>query len=288
LDLWKELHKTGAWTTVVVEDRRRPLQDRIVGFGISVFVTDEFTRRALAGSPFLSRDFLRLWVEDRKPYLSKKEVAIANAEEGLNLLVLHYGWKVGKLSEEELQQVRLRQAECFIESHAGYKIKEYIQEVFDEATKDFVLTAGSVLRHDYKGKKWSSLLRGVTQENWPYLTGFRPAEALARAGTPASMLQAKTVQPRFRFSPGEQEMLTFALGGKTDEELAESLNLSPWTIKKRWQAVYEKIKKADPELLADLPKRKKAEIRVRQGRRYLIDYLRYHPEELRPRATPGR
>ncbi|HVM32174.1 MAG TPA: hypothetical protein VMU88_03505 [bacterium] len=284
LSLWRELLEKNACISVAVEDRRLAPGKRLVGFGMSVFVTDAFARRVNDEGPFLSRLFLREWAGGNRPYLLKPEVAAANAGEGLNLMVLHYGWREEALAPADLAAVRLKQTESFLQQHAGYKVKEYLQEVFGEELRDFVLTAGSLLRQDYQEARWKKPLRGVSKGDWPYLTGFRAEEILARAGTTASMLQARAQPPRFALAPSEQDMLSKALQGETDEKLSRSLKVSPWTIKKRWQSVYLKVRKADPDLLENNGPEKKNE----QRRRYLLDYLRQHPEELRPRSSPRR
>ena len=281
--LWLELIAEKSWITVAVEDRRRPVGQRLVGFGTSVFVTDAFAQRALKGQPFLSRAFLEQWEKGDRPYLSRNEVAQANAGVGLNLMILHYGWDPD-LSLEDLQRVQLLQTERFVHQHAGYRTKEYLHEVFGPELLEFLLKTGSSLRHDYRGAKWVRSLKGIPPKDRPALVGFRPEEMKDQPGTVAAMFQAKSVQPRFGLAPSEQEMLVRALESKTDEELASHLDLSPWTVKKRWQSVYLKVKKADPDLLG--AKGGTEEGRNRQRRRHLLDYLRHHPEELRPRATP--
>jgi len=283
--LWKELIESKSCVSVAVEDRRLPAARRVVGFGLSVFVTDAFAKKVLAGLPFLSRAFLEQWKGKERPFLTPPEIARANAGAGLNLMILHYGWDPA-LSLEDLQRVQLLQTEQFLHQHAGYKTQEYLHEVFGPELRDFLLNTGSALRHDYRAAKWKPVLKGTTKENWPYLMGFRPEEVKAQAGTTASLFQAKSDQPLFKLSPSEQEMLSRALEGKTDEELASALDLSPWTVKKRWQAVYLKVRKADPDLLEGLTARAKGEEgRNRQRRRYLLDYLRHHPEEIRPWAS---
>jgi DNA-binding CsgD family transcriptional regulator len=273
--LWRELLRTRSASTVAVEDRRLPVRERLVGFGMSVFATDDFARRARGGLPLLSRAFLAQWESGERPYLSGKEVAVAQSRDGVNLAILHYGWSKS-VTAEDLPRIQFLQTECFVHEHAGYRIKEYLHEGFGPALKDFLLATGAVLRHDYREKKWRALLSGVAKDDWPYLTGFRADERL-RVGTFVSMVAAKGGRPRFRFSAGEQDLLTRALEGRSDEELAEALGISPWTVKKRWQAIYIKVDAADAELLA--PSHGE---RGRQRRRYLLAYLREHPKELRP------
>ena len=282
LSLWKELLASGDCVTVVVEDRRLPAEKRQVGFGMSVFVTDAFARQARAGMPFLSRGFLDQWAQGNRVHLSKKEVAAANSGGGLNLMVLHYGWKEESLTPGELAQVRHQQTECFIQSHAGYKTKEYLHEVFGPELRDFLIGTGSFLRQHYAGAQWKAALKGTAKKDWPYLMGFTAQEVMAQSGTTAAIFQSKALEPHLGFSPGEQEMLGKALLGETDERLAKTFGLSPWTIKKRWQSVYLKVAMADPELLgANLPAGK----REPQKRRHLLEYLRQHPEELRDRKS---
>jgi DNA-binding CsgD family transcriptional regulator len=274
--LWQLLLRGKAWATVAVEDSRLPARDRLVGIGMSVFVTDAFAQRARAGLPLLSRAFLEQHEAGERPFLSREEVAAANAGSGLNLMVLHYGFSK-RLGPQELTRVQLLQTERFVAEHAGYQVKEYLHEVFGEELQ-FVLAAGSLLRHGYREPQWRQALAGVPEADWPSLTGYRPEELAARAGTAASMMQAKSTPPRFGFSPAEQALLAHALEARTDEELAAALGVSPWTVKKRWQAVYLKVEQADRRLFAS----RERGPRSPQRRRHLLAYLRDHPEELRP------
>jgi DNA-binding NarL/FixJ family response regulator len=78
-------------------------------------------------------------------------------------------------------------------------------------------------------------------------------------------------------SPGEQRMLVLALEGQSDEDLATTLGLSSWTVKKRWQSVYAKIDAVDPSIVTP-----HQDDKLRQRRRYLLAHLREHLGELRP------
>ena len=71
--------------------------------------------------------------------------------------------------------------------------------------------------------------------------------------------------------------------GETCEELAASLSISPWTVKKRWQAIYERVADVDSELLLP-PVANGAHVSARgaERRRRLLYYLRQHFEELSP------
>lgn len=271
--MWTELLRTEACLTVGVDDRRRPPETRLVGFGLSVFVTDDFAARLIAGQPLLSRAFLEQWESGPRPWLTKKEVAMANAGDGLNLLILHYGW-CKDVTPEDMMKMQHLQTERFIHEHAGYLTKEYLHEFFGPQLRDFMLATGLVLKHDYRGDAWREALAGVAEDDWPYLAVHGPEAS--RPGTLTSVFRSKTTRPRFGFSPGEQRLIALALEGRSDEELASALDLSPWTVKKRWQRIYMKVDTHEPSLFAS------EDDKLRRRRRYLLAFMREHPEELRP------
>jgi DNA-binding CsgD family transcriptional regulator len=271
--MWTALLESEACLTVGVDDRRRPPETRLVGFGLSVFATDAFAERLDRGQPLLSRAFLEQWESGPRPYLTKKEIAAANAGDGLNLLILHYGW-CEHVTPEDMTTLQHLQTERFIQQHAGYLTKEYLHEFFGPQLRDFMLAAGLVLKHDSRGETWRDALAGVAEEDWPYLAvhGAEPS----RPGTITSIFRSKAARPRFGLSPGEQRLIELALEGRSDDELAAALSLSPWTVKKRWQRIYGKVETHEPSLFASEGDK------LRQRRRYLLAFMREHPEELRP------
>src|SRR6266481_5103931 len=79
-----------------------------------------------------------------------------------------------------------------------------------------------------------------------------------------------------------------ALLGQTCEKLATSLCLSPWTVKKRWQAIYERVMDVDNELLPpSIACGAHGSSRGAERKRHLLNYLRQHLEELRPFKPPA-
>ena len=278
--MWTELLRSDTCLTVGVDDRRRPPATRLVGIGMSVFATDDFAARLAAGQPLLSRAFLEQWESGPRPSLTKKESAEANAGDGLNLLILHYGW-AADVTPDDMMTMQHLQTERFMHEHAGYLTKEYLHEFFGPQLRDFLLASGLVLKHDYRGQAWRGALAGVSEDDWPYLA-VHGAEA-SRPGTITSIFRSKTTRPRFGLSPGEQRLVSLALEGRTDEELAAALDLSPWTVKKRWQRIYLKVETHEPSLFAS------SEEKGSQRRRYLLAFMREHPEELRPfRSSPPK
>ncbi len=89
--------------------------------------------------------------------------------------------------------------------------------------------------------------------------------------------------PKFGFSFLEQETLKLALDGRTDESIAQVTGVSLSTTKKRFRAIYDKVQNAsaDPETVICAESLSDG-ARGPEMRRTLLNYLRAHPEELRP------
>jgi hypothetical protein len=91
------------------------------------------------------------------------------------------------------------------------------------------------------------------------------------------------VAPRFQFSRSQRVLLQHALMGETCENLATSLSISPWTVKKCWHAIYDRVTDVDGELLPPpIAYGAHASSRGTERRRHLLNYLRQHLEEIRP------
>jgi hypothetical protein len=107
-----------------------------------------------------------------------------------------------------------------------------------------------------------------------------PEDATRRPGSIASILCAFR-KPGLGLSPVQQRLLQAALHGLTDQQLAGELSLKLPAVKKRWVAIFEHVAKVRPDLLASTGMHNEG-TRGPQKRQYLLEYVREHPEELRP------
>jgi DNA-binding CsgD family transcriptional regulator len=185
------------------------------------------------------------------------------------------------LSSERVFAVREKVAEAFRLAHQGYNLKEVMCGPIGEETLRWALDAGFRLRRDYSDFYHATNLQVPEMAKRPWLVGLTKEEALADYGSRASGLFVFTA-PRFRFSSCEQAVLRCSLSGETDEEMAADLCVSPWTVKKRWQSIYERVSSIDWGLLPSSIREIASESRGMERRRHLLAYLRQHPEELRP------
>ena len=106
-------------------------------------------------------------------------------------------------------------------------------------------------------------------------------------GTTVSFLFRDT-EPRFGFSLTEQRLLHGCLLDSTDA--LSAVDRSPNTVKKLWQSIYARVEAVDPRVLNPngVAGDQDPLTRGPEKRRHLLDYLRYHLEELRPRVRRAR
>ena len=176
--------------------------------------------------------------------------------------------------------------EAFMNSHAGYQIREMISEAYGEEGKA-LLTGGARLLTDYAAYHGSQGVPLPPPDQRPYLISLTREEALSEYGNRFMPLFLYPPS-RFFFRAGEQEMLVRALLGGTNEQMARDLHITPTAVKKRWERVYERVSAADPALLSGEGEEKTEGRRGAEKKERLLAYLRRHLEELRPLLPPRR
>jgi hypothetical protein len=260
----------------VVEDRTRPHGSTVLAFGASVFVTDSYMARERMGvRPYVTARTIGAELRGSSPILRSRAVAAAQARDGLNVLTLHYGEAKEALSSEERHHVRVAMLEAFIAQHRGYRVKEVLQELWDdEIPSPYILKGWGPVRSDYRAFAASR----KAGEPRPYLLGLTRKEIDTVPGWSAAPIFVWT-PPRFGFSPAEQALLARALDGETDRDLSAALGVALPTVKSRWRQIYDRVAMVDFNLF---PAR--AETNGRRGdekRRRLMEYLRHQAQELR-------
>jgi hypothetical protein len=282
-EMWRTLLSRGAMQLYLVTNRAKRLGSNMVSFSAILFATDEFCLEARSKSPpYLGVELTRKYLSRELPVLKREQVARANAGDGLNVLMCFEGWAHDGLSPEELLAVRAKQSEEFRRNLSGYHIKEFLAESVGEETSQWMLDAGARLRRDYSNYFRENHLPKPESSRRPCLVGLTKEEALAHPGGNIAGLFVYTA-PRFHFSRSERLLLQHALMGETCETLAASLSISPWTVKKRWHAIYDRVADVDGELLPpQIAYAAHASSRGAERRRHLLNYLRQHREELRP------
>ncbi len=283
LRLWREVLTRRCAESAVICDEKRPPGSQIVGFGLSVFVTEEFAHEAKTRlPPYIDKHVLDRWAWGCSPLLDLDAIREANSGAGLHLLIMHHGVMEDSLTPEEVSHARILLFDAFRAYHRGYRLKDFIDEVYGENQLERYTARGPRLLTDYETFFRSGAVPPVPPGRHPYLIGTTREEALAREGT-YTFEVFSYVPPRFRFTPEEQELLHHALLGRTDAELGHPLHAALATVKKRWASIYDRVASIDPELLLGTADAVPSEgRRGPEKRRRLLGYLRQHPEELRP------
>lgn len=283
LRLWHEVLARRCGESAVIYDEKRPPRSQIVSFALSVFVTDEFAREVKSQlPPYVDKQILDRWAQGRSPLLDLDAIREANSGEGLHLLVMNRGLAEDSLTPEEAAHARHLLFNAFIAHHRGYRLMEFMLEVYGEEDLERATAPGVRLLTNYDAFFRSGATPPAPPGRRPYLLGTTREEALALEGTYAFEVFSYT-PPRFRFTPEEQELLHHALLGRTDAELGQALHVALATVKKRWASIYDRVAAVDSELL--LGNGEVVPLEGRRGpekRRRLLAYLRQHLEELRP------
>ncbi len=279
---WRHLLGSAATTTAVFEQPQQK-RKKIVGFGISVFVTDEFIHE-IKTPPlrWCGPELAKRVTGPDSPILSDTQVRDANSGEGLNALV----WESLATPEiERRPEVYHVLLSAFIEAHRGFFLKELIALQSGSAARmQFTVDSGGLYWHPVRqlyGTAQPRPAESVVAR--PYIVGITRELAFVRPGSWVSTL-FDYCPPGFGLSRGEQQLLLTALAscGGTDQDVAAVLRLSVPTVKKMWGSVYRRVNASDPELIPDSAQAESGtHDRGREKKRTLLAYIREHPEELR-------
>lgn len=280
-EIWKDLLRSPAFNAAVIETETPIAGHRIVGFGSSVFVSPAFADREFCTPrPGLNSRILQSIERSESVVLSSFELSHSNTYSLLDLVVLCGCWIPSILLREQVTQVQALLAMSFLEHHLGYRLRMLISEAVGEADRQFAEDSRSWKTVcEFSANSHSSLGDGCKASR--SLVAISRSDALAIPGTVAAIL--------FHCSPStlglrsaDKRLLIAANPGLTDVELALALHLSVPAVKKRWLAIFERVRMNHPDILLDIRDEPDSETRGKQKRHRVLDYVRRHPEELRP------
>jgi hypothetical protein len=254
--------------------------------GVTAVVHDDFINEIKAEPHFwIGPELTVRMLEGRSPQLTAKQLREANSGEGLNLVVWEGCPRTGYETHAQLHQQVMTN---FIRVHQGYFWKEIIANQPESADRlDFLLRTGGALWDPVAGA-YTVDLKGDAGEiaAKPHVVGTTRDWELRGSGN----WRGSWVGTLFDYRPpvlglnrSEQRLLSLALPGMTDEDLAVALETSLPRVKKLWASIYRRVEERLPEAIPgafqpSLP----ASCRGREKRRGLLAYLRERPEELRP------
>jgi hypothetical protein len=268
--VWSELIETSCALSSVIENHStQPVS--IVGFGMSVCVTDEYAQEILTSdSPYLIRDLVARWKQGDHPILNHAEIRAANKKDGVNVLGLHTIWGRAGMTDEGCAPIRDKMLDSLFSNHRGYNIKLFMKEVYGDIERDRHLAFGFTQLASYDSEM-------STPEKHPYLIGLTREKAMSPAYEGRMIREFfRYTRPICTFTPADQATLQLAVTGLSETRIADILGISKNSVKSRWDSIYSHLPR---QLERDLFKELTDD---RQKSHALLHWLRKHSEELRP------
>jgi hypothetical protein len=276
---WLRLLGSDGFTAVVFEESQGRTV-RLLGAGVSVFVSDGFLCE-LKTPPFfwVGPEIIQRTFRRESPVLSDQQVREANTRGGLNLL----GWH-GATSVEDGKRIEVLNLifGSFIELHRGFLVKELIGQADSPEMVHAIANSGGCF-FDPKFCRFVDSLPSSPEDivSRPHVMGSTREMAFAKpwlSGTSIFSYQP----PVFTFRRSEQRLLAAALQGGTDEDLADELGISLSFVRRTWLSVYERIAAHRPGFFREGMNDDGKSRRGKEKKHRLLAYLGDHPEELRP------
>ena len=280
-EAWSMLLNQQAFTGVIFEEQHGEAF-RKVGLGARVFLSDAYVAM-MKRPPFfwVGPDLVKRIVKGESPLLTDREVREANMSGGLNLFV----WD-GTATADDLDRTKVMNSLFveFIDQHRGFLLKELIAQSSSPDMLEAQLKSGGFLLGKDGQYKRSVREKLDVVIKTPHFVGVTRELALQQFGTWVSSLFVYE-PPKFGFRPSEQRLLLTALDARTDEQIAEKLQISLSTVKKTWRRIYERVAECDSELIFDLHSDCDRPERGKTKKQRLLAYLREHMQEVRPFAS---
>lgn len=269
--IWTRLLGHPGFNADVIEDLNRPAGQRIVGLGVAIALDARWAQRLREDPPPFAPALLYAELMDgRFQPPGDKALAQLNGRGEVSFMVLHYEQVLQDLANPDTLEMLGVAMSLFRYAHAGYRLQSLYQEALGEQGA-YMLSMGFRAR------------TARAQAGLPELYGLHRDEA-ARVlpGTPVRDAFQFT-PPRFGFAASERRMLRLAVTQLTDEEIGNELGISGHGVKKLWRQVHQRAQDAMPHLFEDnATSHPDSGGRGPEKRRALLQYLRQHPEELRP------
>lgn len=278
--LWAGIIEHVAVLPGVIEDLNKPPGQRIQGFGFTVVLpTSMADTLAAHPSPFAARQVYQGLADGTLQLPQEQDIAKANADQGVSMLVLHYAQRNMDLSDPYCHSLLHEALEMFRIIHSGYRIRRFYQEG-TAADAPFLQDMGFLCqaKHD----------DDAGMASWPaaqrlQLWGLTREQAQNQLPGSAVRMIFEHHPPLFRFSPSQRRMLSLALFDDSDEALMRRLDVSVHGLKKLWRGIYERIEDHAPGFFGDDALDDEGK-RGPEKRRQVLAYVRQRPEEARPWA----
>lgn len=270
----------------VWEDMRAPHGPRLEAIGTSHFVRDDVhdeLRRS--PQPYLLDRLYRMVLDGHQPFLDQREVARANGGDGLSLVIPLYLQREHDMTHpDSLRLMPLGPAAWYF-CHAGFNVRRLLAEVYGQPYSAYLSTGGFRIDHVFDAPA------GMPPDSEPHQHVIDRADQPPGALHTLSLWLLHPQVPTLGLRPSQQTVAICALQGDTDRAIAAHLGISADAVKQAWRGILHAVSRHMPDLRAHTSVSTgegRAPVRGTEHRRFVIEYLRQHMEELRPWACrPG-
>ena len=279
---WRHLLHSDAFFGMVGKETA-PGRSTTLGSQMACFITDEFaTEISTPPLKWVGPELVNRFLHGLSPILTNAQVRLANSADGLNIVVWPSCFRTEFETDLELRQ---SSQALFFEVYRGFHIKRLQMQAIHPVELCIAVNSGAwylLEAETNHSQDLGKLSDSVTLQ--PHIVEVTQAMASKQPGTWVSQLFAYR-KPEIGFPRSEQRLLSTALHGGTDEELAELLGISLSAVKKMWASVYLRIESRRPSNLKFERNKNVDGDRGREKKHKLLVYLREHMEELRPYST---
>lgn len=282
--VWRALVRGGSLITGVFEDSDTD-RPAVLGFGLNVFVTDEFLRHCKSPSLlWIGPELLRWYMRGDSPILGAKGIRNGNSRGGLNSVA--WASALAPRKEQDRAQLQMELMNGFMQEHRGFLLKEVLAQPIELSMMEVVLNSGGLLWDPSQGC-YTETVSGNIEElmRRPFALGADSISAARHLNWATTLFQY--TKPCIYFRPAEQRLILAALKGARDKDLSDELGVSLSFIKKTWLSIYNRVAETLPglQLMASTGA---LSHRGKEKKQHVLSYLREHPEELRPIALPTK
>ena len=267
LQIWQSWVRRRAFASCVVESTGPDGRTEIVAFGSSLFVSHKFVDRELKEMrPGINSRLMAAIAGGEPIVLEDDELCPGSAADGVDMLLMSSNHSKTNSTPAIMREAQVLLPTAFVQWFTGFRLNRIICETLSDGEREFNESSGV----------WHTIQHYSDQRALMLLTR---KDAFSVSGSMAATLFAYE-PPVLGLREAEKELLAAALRGGTDREIAERLHLSQSSIKKRWEAVFDRVAETHPHLLPE--NGGLGTSRGPQKRHRILTFLRTHPSELRP------
>ena len=268
--MWLKIIAEDVGRSAVVFDSAEP--QRVLAFGVSLAVSRaRFEAIVEKRAPFIGRALLEECRSGENPLLLDS-FARANGKGDLHLAIAYNGVHES-IGPQFLPDALTLLSEHFIVQHAGLNLEALVHEAYG-IPKEIASDLG--MEFVAYSQVHEAVLDELSSQNRPSLMTMSRDHARRHPGNLAlNQMFLRFTPPKCFLGISERRILRFAIEGLADDAIAQTLQIAPSTLKKRWAAIYASMEKVIERSPGSEMGQRGAEVR-----RHVLQYIRRHPEEL--------